>query len=255
MHRYIELDYVVAHCELEAVNHKMLSVQEGKSPSTGLRDDKRRDEHLAKSNMAEELAKHFRAKSAGHIRSSPEVETLAREIDPDAFRSYDAMVARILAEGRHEQFALDVAQATYGERMDLALDQACDSVKNALSSPSDAIGYDQGIEAAANWHDQRAFEADRLEQMETVPQRKAKYQQRAKRHRLYAKQLRQEFAEQKALQLERLRDNSAQAQLKLELATPEIASKTGPEVEDGIPLAVQRAFLKKGEVFDDEGWS
>lgn len=259
MSRYIELDYVVSHCEMEATTHKLLSVKEGQLASSGLRNDKVRDEHIAKSNMADELARHFRAKSVGHIRANPEVETLAREIDPDAFNSHEQMVARIIAEGHHTQYALDIAQATYGERMDAALDQACESVQNALGSPSEAIGYDQGIEAAAQWHEQRAFEADRLEQLETVPQRKAKYAQRAKRHRLFAKQMREEFAENKARKIERLavQARAKHSQLKLELDCP--AARDGRPrpsgAEEGIPLAVQMAFMKKGEVFDDEGWS
>jgi hypothetical protein len=249
----IDLDYVVSHCEKEADDQKMMAAYEGRTAFSSAKDHRKRDEHLAKSQMADQLAHHFRTKSQGHLRSNPEIDGLAREIDPEAFSSYEELLAKIMSEGGDESYAMEVARATYGDRMDVALEQAGDSISTQVNNPDDSQEYDKGTEDVAKWHEQRALEAERQEQLETVPARKAKYAQRAKRHRLYAKHIRHDFAEARELSMRKKAREMAQEQPQLPLATPQ--GIRGPEMEEGIPLAVQRAFRKKSEVFDDEGFT
>lgn len=139
--------------------------------------------------------------------------------------------------------------------MDAALEQASESVKAEASSPDDSQDYDKGVEDAAKWHEQRALEAERQEQLETVPARKAKYSQRAKRHRLYAKHIRSDFAEARETAAIKRARESVREEPQLPLVVPINARTRAGEREEGVPLAVQAAFRRKSEVFDDEGWT
>lgn len=249
----IDLDYVVSHCEREADEHKMMAAYEGRTAFSSAKDHRKRDEHLAKSQMADQLAHHFRTKSEGHLRSNPEVDSLAREIDPEAFASYEELLAKVMAEGGDDSYAMHVARATYGDRMDIALEQAGESIRTEVNNPDDSLDYDRGVEEVAKWHEQRALEAERQEQLETVPARKAKYAQRAKRHRLYAKHIRHDFEESKQEKALERAKTVAKDEPQLPLTVP--ARSVRQPDEEGIPLSVQAAFRRKSEVFDDEGWT
>src|SRR3546814_5719897 len=68
------------------------------------------------------------------------------------------------------------------------------SIANASAQPSDEEqGYDSGFLAAAEWHDQKAREAELQADREPNPDRKQKFRKRAERHRLYSRQLRKEL--------------------------------------------------------------
>lgn len=260
--RQIDLDYVIGHCEQEADQHKMGAAYEAQTAFSSVKDQKKRDEHLAKAQMADQLAEHFRNHAAAQHAINPEVEELARTIDPDAFASHDALISRVVAEGHDQDYASRVARASYGDRIDAAYEEAAASIQTEINNPDDSLDYEKGVEEVAKWHEQRALEAERLEQLETVPARKHKYGQRAKRHRLYAKQIRSDFSdkrEEAALKRAKERD---QEEPRLPLPRPELTTRAqGPgrstpqKDSDDIPLEVQAAFRKKSEVFDDEGWT
>src|SRR3546814_2037157 len=68
------------------------------------------------------------------------------------------------------------------------------SIANASAQPSDEEqGYDSGFLSAAEWHDQKAREAELQADREPNPDRKQKFRKRAERHRLYSRQLRKEL--------------------------------------------------------------
>lgn len=239
----VDVDYVVTFCEEAADRHKVKAAYEDQEAYRSVKDRRKRDEHLSKSAMADEIANHFRNPPADRVRTSAEVEAIARGIDPDIFARHDAMAQRLIAGGSDESYAFQVAETTYGDRLSAARAKALATVG------SDHVGdFSAGVAAVIAWHERRAVEADHSEAVEALPQRKAKYQSRAQRHRLYARQIAQEFdgtMHRQANLIGRQRD-PAQHDL------PFAKSPTGVE-DDAVPLAVQSAFLAKGEVFDDEG--
>lgn len=248
--QHIDLDYVVNYCEQEADKHKLLASYEAKTSFGSVKDARKRDEHMSKSQMADELASHFRKADSDVLRSSREVETLAREIDPESFASFDAMVVRLKAGGSDESYALQAAQATYGDQLAEAYAKASSSVAADTSSTNAADPYMEGITDAIMWHEARAVEADVLERREPIKERKVNYAKRAARHRLYAKHMRQELLE--------AREKAIGAKVAKEVSEPVLPFPTGLKptgrTEEGIPLDVQMRFLKKTEVMDDEGW-
>ncbi len=236
--RSVDLDYVVNHCDLVATEHKMLSVS----------DAPRRNEHLAKAQAADEIAAHFR--DGGEAMSpAHDVEDVARQIDPRTYAAYDALVRRMIEEGKDEAYALRVAEATYGADLSEARAQAADSIAAALSADPAEAGYDKGLADAIAWHEGEALKADRMESIERTGERKAKYRQRASRHRLYAKRMKEDLEAAKEIERQRRRVDEEAKEPLLPFG------RHGPDRKDeGIPLEVQRMFLRRGEVMDDEGF-
>jgi hypothetical protein len=239
--RTVDLSYVVNHCELMATEHKMLAAQSGP----------RRNENLAKAQAADEIAAHFRDAGEG-VAPPQEVEGVARQIDPKLYAAYDALMQRLLSEGADEGYAARVAEATYGSELADARAQAAESIANALGVDPAEAGYDKGLSDAIAWHESQAATADRMESIEKTGERKGKYRQRANRHRLYAKRMREDLEAARSIDRERLRIDAERKEPMLPFGR-----QAGPNVrkeEEGIPLEVQRMFLKKGEVMDDEGF-
>jgi len=237
--RTVDLSYVVNHCELVATEHKMLAAQAGP----------RRDENLAKAQAADEIAAHFR--DAGETMApAQQIEDVARQIDPRVYAAYDAMMQRLLSEGADEGYAARVAEATYGAELAEARAQAAESISNMIGAdPADA-GYDKGVADAIAWHESQAANAERMESVEKTGERKGKYRQRANRHRLYAKRMREDLEAARSLEKESRRiEEAKEPMLPFGSRGPGEAAK-----EEGIPLEIQRLFLKKGEVMDDEGF-
>lgn len=233
--RTVDLSYVVSHCELVSTEHKMLAARAGP----------RRDENLAKAQAAEDIAAHFRDAGETSVPAQ-QVEDSARQIDPRTYAAYDALVRRLLSEGADEGYAARVAEATYAAELAEARSQAHESIANLASiDPVDAA-YDKGLADAVAWHESQALNADRLEAIERVGQRKDKYRQRANRHRLYARRMREDLDAARAIAAARTaagRDDQ-----------PLLPFGSRTRDDEGIPLEVQRMFLRKGEVMDDEGF-
>lgn len=247
----VDVDYVVSFCEALADEHKMGAIREDQEAFASVKDKRKRDSHIAKSTMADEIAGHFRNLGADRIKPSAEVDELARQIDPDTFGRHESMVRRLVGEGADESYALRVADETYGELLGEARDKASQSIQTDIAMPADTMqDFASGVDAVVTWHEQRALISETAASHEKVEIRKAKFLARAKRHRLYAKHIRQDFETRIATrgsQRERLRDPS-QPDL------PFVRPSRGPKPEeDGVPIEIQRAFMKRGEVFDDEG--
>jgi hypothetical protein len=238
--RTVDLSYVVNHCELVASEHKMLAAQGGQ----------RRDENLAKAQAADEIAAHFRDAGEG-MAPAQDIEDVARQIDPRLYAAYDAMVQRLLSEGADEGYAARAAEAAYGSELSEARAQAAESISNAIGAdPADA-GYDKGLADAIAWHESQAANAERLESVERTGERKGKYRQRANRHRLYAKRMREDLEAARSIERERRRLEDERKEPMLPFGR---RGALETKDEEGIPLEVQRRFLKKGEVMDDEGF-
>lgn len=241
----IELDYVVSYCQDISDTHKMLAAKEQLGAFASVKDQKKRDEYLAKAQIADSIADHFRTQSGGNPTQNPEIDRLAREIAPEVFASYDAMVHRMLAKGNDEGYARHAAQAIYGDGISTALEKASESI--AVDSSDDYDSYSRGLSDAINWHEAQAREADLLERNEPVATKKARYAKRAARHRLYAKYMRQDLLEKRAMEQSKARTASPSA-------SPAIELQPGRDLgEEGIPIEVQMRFRKKSESFDDEG--
>lgn len=239
--RTVDLAYVVNHCELVGTEHKMLAVKAGP----------RRNEHLAMAQAADEIAAHFRDAGEG-IAPPQEVEQVARQIDPVLYAAYDAMVQRLLSEGADEGYAARAAEATYGAELAEARSQASESISSAMGADPTDAGYDKGLADAIAWHESQAANADRMESVEKTAERKGKYRQRAGRHRLYAKRMREDLEAARSLERERRRADEERKEPMLPFAKK--TSDRPKSEEEGIPLEIQRRFLKKGEVMDDEGF-
>lgn len=239
--RTVDLSYVVNHCELMATEHKMLAAQSGP----------RRNENLAKAQAADEIAAHFRDAGEG-IAPAQEVEEVARQIDPKLYAAYDALMQRLLSEGADEGYANRVANATYGSELADARTQAAESIAAALGVDPVEAGYDKGISDAIAWHESQAAEAERMGSVEKSGERKGKYRERASRHRLYAKRMREDLEAARMIDRERRRLDEERKEPMLPFGRRSEA-ETHKE-EEGIPLEVQRRFLKKSEVMDDEGF-
>ena len=247
----VDVDYVVSFCEALADEHKMGAIREDQEAFASVKDKRKRDSHIAKSTMADEIAGHFRNLSSDRIKPSAEVDELARQIDPDTFGRHESMVRRLVSEGADESYALRVAEETYGELLAEAREKASQSIQTDIAMPADTMqDFASGINAVVTWHEHRALISETAASHEKVEKRKTKFLARAQRHRLYAKHIRQDFEAQMAIRgnvRERAKDPT-QPDL------PFIRSSRGPKPEEeGIPIEIQRAFMKKSEVFDDEG--
>lgn len=239
--RTVDLAYVVNHCELVATEHKMLAAQSGPH----------RNENLAKAQAADDIAAHFREAGETQVPAQ-EVEDSARQIDPRTYAAYDALIRRLLSEGADESYAARVAEATYGAELAEARAQATESIANLMGiDPADA-GYDKGIADAIAWHESQAANNDRLESIEKIGERKAKFRQRANRHRLYARRMREDLEAARAIDRERRRLEQERTEPMLPFGRRPLGEAS--REDEGIPIEVQRRFLKKGEVMDDEGF-
>src|SRR3546814_652897 len=115
---------------------------------------------------------------------SSDLDDLAREISPDAHANYDAMLSRLRNQGCDDGHAIRSANAVYGAEIEAAQEMARKSIANASAQPSDEEqGYDSGFLSAAEWHDQKAREAELQADREPNPDRKQKFRKRAERHR------------------------------------------------------------------------
>src|SRR3546814_17303457 len=100
------------------------------------------------------------------------------------------MLSRLRNQGCDDGHAIRSANAVYGAEIEAAQEMARKSIANASAQPSDEEqGYDSGFLSAAEWHDQKAREAELQADSEPNPDRKHKYRQRDERHRLYSRQL------------------------------------------------------------------
>lgn len=247
----IDVDYVVSFCEAIADEHKLGAIREDQEAFSSVKDKRKRDAHIAKSTMADEIANHFRNPPPDRLKPSAEVDDLARQIDPETFARNEAMIRRLVADGADESYAMRVAEQTYGEALSEARDKAIQSMQTSDTMSGDTMAdFASGVGAVIAWHERRALESENAAAGEHVATKKAKYASRAQRHRLYAKHILQEFQSQMAARpnvRERMRDP----------AQPDLPfprhSRSAPAEEEGIPLEVQRAFMRKSEVFDDEG--
>lgn len=241
----ISLDYVVSQCSEYAFQQQLAASRTSRT--------KEPDKHtalLGRADAGTYLADFFRnADLADHLHANPEVENLAREIDPDAFASYDAMIARLKNEGSDHSYAMHVAEAAYGERLETARSKASESIETAGADSESFDAFTQGLEAAIAWHESQAIQADAMERRETVRERKIKFNQRAQRHRLYAKHIRHDLVDQRRAEREASRSDD-RSQPSLPLLAPTQSRDDG----DHIPIEVQMRYLKKTEVMDDEGF-
>lgn len=193
---------------------------------------------------AERLADEFEALAAPIIHPEHLIEERARTIDPTTFAHYDAMVLRLRGQGADEAQIRRAAKLTYGADIDTARSKASAALDaEAKAKDSDEIAYARGFEDAILWHEARARQAEVLEGTEMDAGRKAKLRVRIERHRLYAKQLREELDRARQAEKERTERAAAidQGQQRLPL--------------DALPIEIQAAFLKRtdnvaGEAFD-----
>lgn len=247
----VDVEYVIRFCETLADQHKIDAAYEDQSSFSSVKDKAKRDAHIAKSTMADEIANHFRNLEADRLKPSAEVDDLARQVDPETFSRHEAMVRRLVTDGSDESYAIRMADDTYGELLAIAREKASQSIQNETGMPADSMqDFASGVDAVIGWHERRALEQENAASRETVSEKKAKYLSRAKRHRLYAKHILQDFQERMAARtraMERQRDERQPT-----LPFPRSRS-IAPAKDEGVPLEVQRMFLKKGEVFDDEG--
>lgn len=247
----IDVDYVVSFCEAIADEHKLGAIREDQDAFSSVKDKRKRDAHIAKSTMADEIAEHFRNPPPDRMKPSAEVDDLARQIDPETFARNEAMIRRLVTDGQDESYAMRVAEQTYGEALSEAREKALLSMQTETAMPADTMAdFASGVGAVIGWHERRALESENAAASEHVAVRKAKFVSRAQRHRLYAKYILQEFESKMTARpnvRERLRDPSQP-----DLPFPKF-TRPAPVEEEGIPIEVQRAFMRKSEVFDDEG--
>lgn len=230
---------IVEFCRQQADKHKLDAAS---APSKALHD-----EYVARAMMAEFIAEHFNELSTHQDLSDPEVQNLAREISPAVFETYDSMITRLCHEGHDPAYARRIAMDTYGEQITSALEQASAAISAENSASQNFDAYSRGFEDAILWHVSQATEADRLAKRENTPPRQAKFLTIAKRHRAYADHLRTDLAAKRDT---RIKEQSPKLENGSQLPT---RISRGPK-EEGVPLAVQAAFMKKTEVMDDEGW-
>ena len=247
----VDIDYVVRFCESLADKHKIDAAYEDQSSFSSVKDKAKRDSHLAKSMMADEIANHFRNLEADRLKPSAEVDDLARQVDPETFARHEAMVRRLITGGADESYAMRMADDTYGELLADARERAAQSIQTDNAMSADTMqDFASGVDAVIGWHERRALEQENAAGRETISERKAKYLSRAKRHRLYAKHILQEFQEKMATRRQTLDTQKDERQPTLPFPSSRSAM---PPKDEGVPIEVQRMFLKKGEVFDDEG--
>ncbi|QAY80152.1 hypothetical protein [Sphingosinicella sp. BN140058] len=199
----------------------------------------------AKAQAAEELASEFETTllSATAHDLGTSLDALARQIDPDAFAGFDSMIQRLRAEGNDEVHAIKLARAAYDTAMDNARAEAANSLADDLDIPDGGEdAYGRGFLDACLWHEDRAQELDALEAQALLVPEKLKFHQRAQRHRLYAKVMREHLTEK----LEHDRQ-AARAKHPHSDRYPGISA-----TEPAIPLAVQAAFLKRRSDFISE---
>lgn len=236
---------VAEFCQARAMEYRRLGAHERATAFASSKDRDKAIEFEAKAQAIEQLATDL---LSGRISESPgevtsEIDNLAREISPQCFADYEAMILRLRNQGHDDGHAIRSAQAVYGADMETAQQIARESIGNILSgSPEDNGAYDQGFLDAAAWHEQRARDADTHASRETIPDRAVKFRKRAERHRLYARSMRSEFEAFKARRRSEMIENLRQASLKQK-----------PAIGDsGIPIEVQYAFLKrKGDLPDE----
>jgi hypothetical protein len=228
-------------CQARALEFRRQAAHERKTAFGSAKDHDKALEFEAKAQALEQLASDL---IAGRLSESPveqtaEIDDLARQIAPEAHANYDAMLLRLRNQGSDDGHAIRAANAVYGAELEAAQEIARKSIANASSQLSDEDqGYDCGFLAAAEWHDQKAIEAEMLADREPVADRKLKFRKRAERHRLYSRLLRKD--------LEKLREGRRNAiieGLRQSVQQPEL-----PLGEGGIPIEVQLAFLKKGDL-------
>lgn len=201
-------------------------------------------ENQSKAQALEQLANDLLsgqyAGSINALHANP--DELAREIAPQAFADYEAMINRLRSQGYDEGHAIRSAQAVYGAEIEKAKELAEQSAANFSAASTENSQFELGYLAAAEWHEQKAKDAEILANKEPVPERRAKLRQRAERHKLYARTLRQDFEVVKAQRRQQIIENLRQAGLQKEL----------PFGESGLSLEVQYAFLKrKGDLPDE----
>lgn len=236
--RRFSLREVLEVCESKAMQHKVKALHE-----QGQRD---RDKMLKANAMGfacMDIADTFQ-KMAGAASNDPataeKIDLLARELDPQAFTDYEAMIHRLRQENHDDGYALQKALSIYGDAMEAAREKARDNLANTEEEDQSLSEYTRGIEDAIHWHEIRAREAELQEARETLPARKVKYRQRSERHRLYARKMREDLSEmvQQRARASKMADKNAARQASL------------PLQESGIPLEIQQAHLRKNEVLD-----
>lgn len=232
-------------CQARALEYRRLAAHEQKTAFGSAKDHDKALEFEAKAQALEQLASDL---IAGRLYEAPsekssEIDDLAREIAPDTFANYEAMLQRLRDQGCDDGHAIRSANAVYGAEIEAAQEIARRSYGNtSQEAGSDDAGYDLGFLDAAMWHEQKAKDAELQESRESIPARKVKFRQRAERHRLYARMLRSDLETLKKARrsqiIKRLRQSSSQKELALG--------------DSHIPLEVQYAFLKRNGDLPDE---
>src|SRR3546814_20682923 len=96
------------------------------------------------------------------------------------------MLSRLRNQGGDEWHAIRSANAVYGAEIEAAQEMARKSIANASAQPRDEEqGSDSGFLSAAEWHDQKAREAELQADREPNPDRQQHIRKRADRHRPY----------------------------------------------------------------------
>ena len=245
----IDIDYAVSYCESISAKHKNLAADFSNSGAKG--NAEKYQEHISKAQMADEIAAHFSGLENRKDRASPEVEERAKKITPEPFASRKAMIKRLKDQGRNDEYAIEMADATYGRDIDQAFDDAAESLRLEQEAEKSLLPYLSGLEDAIQWHLHKANQAEAKGNNSRNPKHRQKYSSRAERHRLFAKYIKIDLvdAKNKQYELEREHDNAQQS---LSLKPPMGGARA--QNEKGVPIEVQIAFMKKSEVMDDEGW-
>lgn len=188
---------------------------------------------LAADRLADEMAQQDR-----RHRNIPdhEIEALARDIDGSSFARFEAMVARLKSAGQDDFAAQRSAEQTYGPALAQARQRARNELEEQDDEAIDEHAYGMGFDIAVRWHEEMARHSEMLESQEKDGHRKAVLHQRAERHKLYARQLREVFEAEKRNMNHPKRRNADNKQ-------------------HDLPLEVQMMFLKRtdnvaGEAFD-----
>ena len=260
--RTVSIDQVTSFCVAKANENRVHANRKGLNASKSHGDRLHRERHLAMAVMADAIGAHF--ETLPDDRTSDETLRCARRLDPDAFAKREAMIERLLEEGADRSYAERAATATWGARVSSAVAAARRMDEAGASSSIGSDDFAIGVEAVAAWHDRRAEESEEAARTEPSPERRSRFGSRAERHRLYARHIRRDFegrtkADRPSEALER---DPAQHSLPLPVAMrraaeeagrPKAASIPDDPLDQGVPLEVQAAFLKRGEAFDDEG--
>lgn len=235
-------------CQARALEFRRLAAHERKTAFNSAKDHDKALEFEAKAQALEQLASDL---IAGRISDSSgeqaiEIDDLAREIAPDSFANYEAMLQRLRNQGYDDGQAIRSANAVYGAELENAQEIARRSIGavNTASAGEDS-GYDLGFLDAAEWHEMKARDAELAEAREPLPERKLKFRQRADRHRLYARLMRKDLEAIRQQRRNQIIEGLRQSNQQQELALGDAE----------IPMEVQYAFYKKsgdlpGEAFD-----